>query len=49
MPMDKSDRFVALTDSADGFVQIWELKEKGKFAHVVAHISLKDKGDARYH
>ncbi|CAJ0552609.1 Ff.00g006870.m01.CDS01 [Fusarium sp. VM40] len=48
-PMDKSDRFVVVTDSADGFVQIWELMEDGSSAHVVAHISLKDKGNARYH
>ena len=48
-PMDKSDRFVALTDSADGFVQIWELAEDASSAHVVAHISLKDQGNDRYH
>lgn len=47
-PMDQSDQFVALTDSADGFVQIWELTGDGNSAHVVAHISLKDQGNERY-
>jgi len=47
-PMDVSDRFVALTDSADGFVQIWELAEGANSASVVAHISLKDQGNDRY-
>jgi hypothetical protein len=47
-PMDMSDRFVTLTDSADGFVQIWELAADAMPAHAVAHISLKDLGDERY-
>jgi carboxy-cis,cis-muconate cyclase len=47
-PMDVSDRFVTLTDSADGFVQIWELADDAMSAHVVAHISLKDRGNERY-
>ncbi|KFY95992.1 hypothetical protein V498_02976 [Pseudogymnoascus sp. VKM F-4517 (FW-2822)] len=46
-PMDVSDRFVSLTDSADGFVQIWELAKDAKSASVVAHISLKDQGNDR--
>ncbi|CAJ2512503.1 Uu.00g055180.m01.CDS01 [Anthostomella pinea] len=43
-PSPFSDRFVALTDSSVGFVEIWELAEDGQAASVVAHIDLVDGG-----
>ncbi len=43
-PSRFSDRFVALTDSSVGFVEIWELAQDGISAGVVAHLDLADGG-----
>lgn len=43
-PSPFSDRFVALTDSSVGFVEIWELSDDGSSASVVAHLDLNDGG-----
>ncbi|KAI1499247.1 hypothetical protein F5X99DRAFT_291229 [Biscogniauxia marginata] len=43
-PSTFSDRFVALTDSETGFVEIWELADDGQSATVVAHLDLADGG-----
>ncbi|KAI1486408.1 hypothetical protein F5X96DRAFT_238692 [Biscogniauxia mediterranea] len=43
-PSAFSDRFVALTDSDTGFVEIWELAEDGQSAAPVAHLDLADGG-----
>jgi carboxy-cis,cis-muconate cyclase len=43
-PSPFSDRFVALTDSSVGFVEIWELTTNGTSASVVAHLDLADGG-----
>ncbi|KAH8659765.1 carboxy-cis,cis-muconate cyclase [Xylariales sp. PMI_506] len=39
-----TDRFIALTDSSEGFVEIWELNTNGSSASVVAHLDLSDGG-----
>ncbi|KAJ4385605.1 hypothetical protein N0V93_010034 [Gnomoniopsis smithogilvyi] len=41
-PSPFSDRFVALTDSEVGFVEIWELSEDASSAAVVAHLDVID-------
>ncbi|KAI0123634.1 carboxy-cis,cis-muconate cyclase [Xylariales sp. AK1849] len=43
-PSPFSDRFVALTDSSVGFVEIWELSTNASSASVVAHLDLADGG-----
>lgn len=43
-PSSFSDRFVALTDSSVGFVEIWELATNDTTAFVVAHLDLDDGG-----
>ncbi|EFX04833.1 polyketide synthase [Grosmannia clavigera kw1407] len=43
-PSGFSDRFVALTDSSAGFVEIWEMAANGTTASPVAHIDLADGG-----
>lgn len=41
-PSPFSDRFVAITDSDTGFVEIWEMSENGTSAAVVAHLDVVD-------
>lgn len=43
-PSPFTDRFAALTDSATGFVEIWELSDDASSAQVVAHLDLNDGG-----
>ncbi|RDW94631.1 hypothetical protein BP5796_00394 [Coleophoma crateriformis] len=43
-PSGFSDKWVALTDSASGFVEIWELAANGSAASIVAHLDLVDGG-----
>lgn len=43
-PSEFSDKYVALTDSATGFVEIWSLADNGSSAGVVAHLDLDDGG-----
>jgi carboxy-cis,cis-muconate cyclase len=43
-PSPFSDQFVALTDSAVGFVQIWQLGSDGASASVVASVDIEDGG-----
>ena len=43
-PSTFSDEFVALTDSATGFVQIWQLGSEGTEASVVAQVNIEDGG-----
>lgn len=43
-PSPFTDRFVALTDSATGFLEIWELATDGTSAQPVAHLDLIDGG-----
>lgn len=42
-PSEFSDQWVALTDSAEGFVEIWELVD-GNATKIVAHLDLADGG-----
>lgn len=42
-PSDFTDQWVALTDSATGFVEIWEL-EDGNATKMVAHLDIADGG-----
>lgn len=42
------DRYVALTDNSEGFVEIWKLQDDAKSAKVVSKINLGDKGNDRY-
>lgn len=41
-PSPFSDRFVALTDSEVGFVEVWGMSEDGRSAAVVAHLDVVD-------
>lgn len=41
-PSPFSDRFVALTDSLTGFVEIWEMNEDASSAAVIAHLDIID-------
>lgn len=41
-PSEFSDRYVAVTDSSVGFVEIWELADDGSAASVIAHLDLVD-------
>ncbi|TVY19999.1 Carboxy-cis,cis-muconate cyclase, partial [Lachnellula arida] len=43
-PSEFSDKYVALTDSATGFVEIWSLASNGSAASVVAHVDIDDGG-----
>ena len=43
-PSEFSDKFVALTDSATGFVEVWSLASNGSAASVVAHVDIDDGG-----
>jgi carboxy-cis,cis-muconate cyclase len=43
-PSPFSDEFVALTDSATGFVEIWQLGSEGLSASVVARVDIEDGG-----
>lgn len=43
-PSEFSDKFVAITDSATGFVEIWALADDGSTASAIAHIDLVDGG-----
>lgn len=43
-PSDFSDKYVALTDSATRFVEIWSFASNGSAASVVAHVDIDDGG-----
>jgi carboxy-cis,cis-muconate cyclase len=43
-PSGFSDQFVALTDSATGFVEIWQLGSEGASASVIARVNIVDGG-----
>lgn len=43
-PSEFSDKFVALTDSSTGFVEIWTLGGDDMNASVIAHLDLDDGG-----
>jgi carboxy-cis,cis-muconate cyclase len=43
-PSGFSDQFVALTDSATGFVEIWQLGSEGGSANVIARVDIVDGG-----
>jgi carboxy-cis,cis-muconate cyclase len=50
-PSDFDDRFVAITDNSEGFVEIWALEngeKKCPSARPVARIELADQGNERY-
>ncbi|KAJ1328211.1 carboxy-cis,cis-muconate cyclase [Microdochium nivale] len=47
-PSGFSDRYAALTDNYEGFVEVWELAEDGGSAAVAARIDIKDQGGVRY-
>lgn len=51
-PSDFDDRFVAITDNSEGFVEIWALEDGEKrsctSAKPVARIDLADQGNERY-
>jgi len=43
-PSEFSDKFVPLTDSATGFVEIWSVADDETAANVVAHVDIDDGG-----
>lgn len=43
-PSEFSDKYVALTDSATGWVEIWALADDGSTASAVAHLDIVDGG-----
>lgn len=43
-PSDFTDKYVALTDSSVGFVEIWTIADDNSAATLVAHLDLDDGG-----